>query len=313
MTLATPVLRVLPLPGFGPEDVAVDAEGQVFTGTDDGSVFRISADGNRVEEVGRTGGRPMGIEVLPDGRLLVCDAVVGLLALDPATGRSETWATSAAGRRLTCLNNATVHSSGDVYLSDSSAVYGIERWEADIAENTTSGRLLVRRADGGTELLVDRLRFANGVALTGDESAVLVAECAGRRILRHWLTGDRAGQTDDFVTDLPGYPDNISRGSDGLIWVAVASPVDALVERLGSTPMVLRRAITKIPEALQPKPAQTIRVQAYDDEGGLVHDLDVDQPERGPGFHMVTGVREHDGRIWLGSLHEPSVAVLDRP
>ena len=30
------------------------------------------------------------------------------------------------------------------------------------------------------------------------------------------------------------------------------------------------------------------------------------------GFHMVTGVREHDGRVWLGSLHESAVAVLDR-
>jgi len=24
-----------------------------------------------------------------------------------------------------------------------------------------------------------------------------------------------------------------------------------------------------------------------------------------------TGVREHDGRVWLGSLEEPAVAVLD--
>ena len=30
-------------------------------------------------------------------------------------------------------------------------------------------------------------------------------------------------------------------------------------------------------------------------------------------FHMVTGVREHDGRLWLGSLHEDAVAVLDVP
>ena len=26
---------------------------------------------------------------------------------------------------------------------------------------------------------------------------------------------------------------------------------------------------------------------------------------------MVTGVREHDGRVWLGSLHEPAVAVVE--
>ena len=95
--------------------------------------------------------------------------------------------------------------------------------------------------------------------------------------------------------------------------MAVASPVDGLVERLGSAPVVLRKAVTRIPEALQPKPAQTIRVQAYDDEGRLVHDLDLERPENGPGYHMVTGVREHDGRVWMGSLHEPSVAVIDRP
>ena len=80
-------LTVLPVPGHGAEDVVVDAEGWVFTGTGDGSVFRVHPAGRRVDQVGRTGGRPMGLELLPDGRLLVCDAKTGLLALDPTTGR----------------------------------------------------------------------------------------------------------------------------------------------------------------------------------------------------------------------------------
>ena len=49
--------------------------------------------------------------------------------------------------------------------------------------------------------------------------------------------------------------------------------------------------MTRIPERLQPKPPRTCRVQAYDDTGRLVHDLDLPAE----GFHMVTGVREHDG------------------
>ena len=28
-------------------------------------------------------------------------------------------------------------------------------------------------------------------------------------------------------------------------------------------------------------------------------------------YHMVTGVREHRGRVWLGSLEEPAVAYFD--
>ena len=34
-----------------------------------------------------------------------------------------------------------------------------------------------------------------------------------------------------------------------------------------------------------------------------------DLPAR-TGYHIVTGVREHDGRVWLGSLHEPAIAVV---
>ncbi len=70
--------------------------------------------------------------------------------------------------------------------------------------------------------------------------------------------------------------------------------------------MWVRKAATKVPEALQPKPKRTVRVQAYDDAGTLVHDIDVSTDR----YHMVTGVREHDGRVWLGSLHEPAVAVV---
>ena len=65
--------------------------------------------------------------------------------------------------------------------------------------------------------------------------------------------------------------------------------------------------MTRIPERLQPKPQRTVRVQAFDDAGPLVHDIDASTP----GYHMVTGVREHEGRVWLGSLEEPAVAVVE--
>jgi sugar lactone lactonase YvrE len=300
-------LRVIPVPADGAEDVVVDAEGWVYTGTADGSVFRVHPDGRTVECVGRTGGRPMGIELMPDGRLLVCDAKAGLLALDPQTGAVETLLTEVAGRRLTCLNNAALHSSGDIYFSDSSAVFGIDRWKADIAENTATGRLLRRAADGRVEVLLEGLRVANGVALAVDESFVVVAESGGRRVVRLWLAGPRLGVVDDLVADLPGYPDNLSRGSDGLLWVAIASPTDPVVERLMTGPVLLRRLAWRLPAPVQPKAKRSARVMAFDDRGVTVYDRTLDSS----GFHFVTGVREHDGRVWLGSLEEPAVAFFD--
>lgn len=300
-------VTVLPVPGPGAEDVVVADSGIVYTGTADGNVFAVRPDGNGVDLVGNTGGRPLGIELLPDGRLLVCDAHSGLLALDPRDGSVETLAFEVDGIPMAFCNNAAVASNGDIWFSDSSTEFGVEKWKNDIIQNTRTGRLLCLRAGGRMETVLEGLAFANGVALAADESYVAVAETAGRTVVRVWLTGEKAGERDLLCSDLPGYPDNIARGSDGLIWVTIASPRDPLVEWLQRAPMPVRKTVTAIPEALQPKPKKTVRAMAFDDAGQVVHDVSGEAS----GFHMATGVREHDGRLWLGSLHEPAVAVID--
>lgn len=304
-------LQVHPVGHDGAEDVVVATsgrhEGSVYTGTVDGAVLRISHDGSRVEQVGSTGGRPLGIEIDPEGRLLVCDSHRGVLWMDPDTGAVEQVLAAVDGVPMVFCNNAAIASDGTVWFSDSSRHFGIDRWKDDFVQDTASGRLLALRPDGSVETVLDGLRFSNGVALAADESFVVVAETRGRTIVRHWLTGGRAGTRDLFVDGLPGYPDNIARGSDGLVWVSIASPTDPVVERLGRAPLWVRKGVTRIPERLQPAPKRTCRVQAYDAGGTLVHDLDLDTPD----FHMATGVREHEGRVWIGSLHEPSVGVVD--
>lgn len=293
------------VPGHGAEDVLVDHDGSVLTGTEDGAIFRVSPDGRHIERIGHTGGRPLGLELLPDGRVLVCDAHRGLFALAPS-GDLEPLVTDIDGTPMRFCNNAAVAQNGDIWFSDSSTVYGIEQWKADFVEATRTGRLMRRGTDGTVEVVITGLHFANGVALAADESYVAVAETGARTVVRRWLAGERAGQRDLLVDDLPGYPDNISRGSDGLIWVTIASPLDPVVEGLRRAPLVLRQQVKRIPEMLQPAPKRTARVMAFDDDGRTVHDLDLDASQ----FHMATGVREHEGQVWLGSLHEPAIAVV---
>ncbi len=301
---------VHPVPAMGAEDVLVGPDGTVWTGTEDGALWAFDPATGRTRRVADTGGRPLGLELLGPsmgGDLLVCDAHRGVLRVSPGTGAVEVLVGAVDGTPMKFCNNAAVAADGTIWFSDSSLHFGIEQWKDDFVQDTRTGRLMRRDPDGTVTVVLDGLAFANGVALAADESFVCVAETRRRTVVRHWLTGPRAGERDHLVTDLPGYPDNISRGSDGLIWVTIGSPVDGLVERLGSAPMVVRRAVTKIPERLQPQPKRTIRVQAFAADGRLVHDLDIDHP----GFHMVTGVREHEGKVWMGSLHEPSVAVYD--
>jgi len=303
---ATHPVRVLSVPAYGAEDVVVADNGIVFTGTEDGSVFAVRPDGSGADLVGSTGGRPLGIELLGDDRLLIADAHHGLLTMTIATGALETLVDAVENQPLVFCNNAAVARNGDIWFSDSSTVFGIEKWKHEILQETRTGRLLCLRTNGLVETHLDDLSFANGVALAADESYVAVAETAARTVVRLWLTGDRAGERDLLCSDLPGYPDNIARGSDGLIWVSIASPTDPLVARLHRAPQVVRKVASAIPEALQPKPQQTVRAMAFDDTGACVRDVVGEVA----GFHMVTGVREHNGELWLGSLHEPAVAVI---
>ncbi|MFC5289051.1 SMP-30/gluconolactonase/LRE family protein [Actinokineospora guangxiensis] len=303
-----PGLTVWHVNGSGAEDVLVDDKGNVYTGVDDGRVLRLTSDGRRLDTIADTGGRPLGIEHLPDGRLLVCDARRGLLAVDRTTGAVEVL--HPAGEDLHVCNNAAVAADGTVYFTDSTRRFELAHWKADLLEHTGTGSFLRRTPDGAVETLRTGLQFPNGVALAPDESFVVFAEMWEYRLLRLWLSGPRAGESDVFADNLPGFPDNISTGSDGNIWIAFASPRDPLVDFLLRTPPVLRKALWRVPPRLQPKEKRTAWVRALDPAtGGVVHDFYGTPAD----YHMVTGVREHGGRVYLGSLEERAVAFFDVP
>lgn len=301
-------LEVVPVPAHGCEDVVVATsgpdEGCVYTGTADGSLWRIRYDGGRLDRIADTGGRPLGIELHPDGRLLVCDAVRGVLLVDPHRGGIERRIAEVDGRPMRFCNNAAIAPDGTVWFSDSSTRFGLQHWRDDLVQDTRTGRLLRLSPGGEVSVVLDGLAFANGVALPPDGSFVAVAETGACTVVRHWLTGPAAGTTDLLVDELPGHPDNIATGSDGLIWVTIASPVNKALTVLHRAPSWVRRGATRVPQRLQPQVERSARVQAYDATGRLVHDLQL-PAER---YAMVTGVREHDGTVWLGSLEQPAVA-----
>jgi hypothetical protein len=305
---ALPHLRAVPIPGKGPEDVVV-VDGSLYTGVEDGRLLRVSPSGDRIDVVADTGGRPLGIEAYPDGRLLVCDAVRGLLLVDPRDGGIEVLVAAGGPESLRVCNNAAVTGDGTIYFSDSSQRFDLEWWTADVLEHSGTGRLLRRDPDGSVEVLATDLQFANGVALSSDESFIVVAQTGSYELTRHWLTGERAGTTEVFLAGLPAFPDNLARGSDGLIWIAKASPRKAILDGPAARIPWLRSLIWALPEALHPKPSNMVWVRAVDDQGRTVHDYRGTHEE----FFLVTGVREHAGEVYLGSLEARTIGVLALP
>jgi sugar lactone lactonase YvrE len=301
-------LSVISVPGEGPEDVVVDKAGGVITGLADGRLLRISEEGRSIQTVANTRGRPLGIELMPDGRWLVCDARNGLLAVEPESGAITSLVREVNGQPMLFCNNAAVARDGTIYFSDSSRRFGIDHWRAEVMEHSGTGRLFRLSSDGKVELLVDGLEFANGVALAADESFVCVAETGAYRVRRHWLQGSRAGNTEVFIDNLGGFPDNISTGSDGLIWITQASPRNKLLDFLHPRAPLLRKLAWALPDALQPEPLRVVWVLGVDAQGKVVHDISYP----GHSYHMVTGVREVNGVLYLGSLVESAIAILRR-
>jgi sugar lactone lactonase YvrE len=301
-------ITVVPLPGDGPEDVVVDGDGQIWAGLTDGRIVRISPNGGEPAVVAKTDGRPLGLTVARDGRLLICTSPGGLLALDASSGRLETLVEDVDGRRLQFCSNVVEMPDGTIFFTESTSAFTYAHFKGAVLEARPRGTLFRRDPDGTVLTVVPGLYFANGVTPTADGSALVFAETMGRRLSKYWLTGDQAGAVTPLVSNLPGHPDNMSTGADGRIWVAMVSPVNAAAEWLAPRWPALRKLLWKMPERLLPQIKPEVWAVAFDpDDGTPVAGLRTTHPA----FGSVTGLVEADGKLWLGTIAFPAVGCAE--
>lgn len=305
----------------GPEDLAMDDQKRIYASVNEGVILRINLDG-KIEHWAETGGRPLGLRFDAKGNLLVADAYRGLLSFDQHGQKSilvdqiEEWPVVYA-------NAVDVGLDGTIYFSESSVKFGAEAnggtFEAsliDITEHSGHGRLLAfDPTTRNIRTLMDHLNFANGVSVSHDGQSVLVNETGSYRVLRYWLKGDNVGTFDVVIDNLPGFPDNLSKGQDGRYWVGLVSPRNLALDTLSNYPF-LRKMMQRLPpvvrqqlpEIMQLNPQRYAHVIAFDDNGAIVKNL---QDPLGR-FAFTTGVLETDDSLYLSSLHEQTIGYIKK-
>ena len=293
--------------GAGPEDVAVDAEGRIYGGLHDGRIIRMSADGKSQETFATIeGGRPLGLHFDAQGNLIVGDAYKGIVSVSPA-GDATVLTSTHGGRPFLFTDDLDIAADGKIYFSDASDTYAQPDYMLDLIEGRPHGRLLVfDPASGETEMLLDNLYFANGIALSQEEDFVLVNETGRYRVTRYWLKGEKAGTSDVFIDNLPGFPDGISRGSDGVFWLAIPSPRNPVMDDAHPKPW-LKELIVKLPTFMQPAAIRQGMIIQLSSTGEVLrsyHDSD------GSVVYMVTSVQQVGDTLYLGSLTAPQIVRM---
>ncbi len=295
----------------GPEAVVVDAGGRIITGLADGRIVRFEPTfGSPVEVIARTGGRPLGVALDAGGRILVADARRGLLAVT-AGGGVELLSAEQGGRRFHFTDDLAIAGDGTVYFTDASDRFSIGDFPMEVIEHRPRGRVLAwDPATGATSLIADKLYFANGIALGPGEEYALVSETSSYRIRKVWLRGERRGQVEVWVDNLPGFPDNI-RWSPArkVFWVALGAPRNGTVDWLAGHPF-LRNAVVRLPGFLRPAPDKRSFVLGYDEKGKLVYDL---QGSGESAYVPIASVLEDHGVLYLGSFEDGGVARIAAP
>jgi sugar lactone lactonase YvrE len=295
--------------GYAPEDVALDSENRIYAGFDDGRIIRLQADGKRPEVFSNTHGRPLGLVFDPSGNLIVADAIKGLLSIG-RDGSLTVLTTEAEGVPFACPNDLDVAADGTIYFTDASYKFPLTNYKADLLEHRGNGRLLVYDPrTKTTRTLMRDLCFANGVAVSPDQSFLLVVETSSYRVHRVWLAGPRQGQSEVFIDNLPGFPDGISSNGRDRFWLALVSPRDKVLDKL-LPHLFLRKAVLRLPQFLQPAPKRYGFVLGLDLNGKVVANLQDGSPQC---YAQIANAIERQGSLYFGSIGESTVGRYRLP
>ncbi|HEY5883859.1 MAG TPA: SMP-30/gluconolactonase/LRE family protein [Pyrinomonadaceae bacterium] len=295
--------------GFAPEGLAIDTQNRIYAGFEDGRIIRLQADGTKPETFANTYGRPLGMKFDGKGNLVVADANKGLLSV-ATDGAVSVLSTESDGVPFRCTNDLDIATDGTIYFSDASHKFPLSNYKADLIEHGGNGRLLSYNPHTKTTTtLLRNLSFANGVAVSPDQSFVLVNETGKYRIHRYWLTGLKQGQSDIFIDNLPGFPDGLSSNGRDKFWLALVTPRDKTLDTLLPHPS-LRKVVLRLPKLLQPAPKRYSFVLGLDSNGTVTANLQNGSEDC---YAQIANAVEHNGFLYFGSIGESTIGRYRLP
>lgn len=301
----------------GAEDCAVDGEGNVYCGDQRGWVWRFRGlDDTEGEIFSRTGGFPCGHAWDAEGRLVVAVGGMGIYRIG-ADGEPELVANKVKRSPLSLIDDSGLRAiddldiapDGSIYASDFSTRTNTADFLLELVEFRPNGRVIRVTPDGKTEVVVSNYVFPNGICTAHDGESILIASTGLCRVDRLWIAGPKKGRLEPVLENLPGYPDNINRSSDGNYWMPLCAMRTQMSDLLGRYPAVRRRMTREasVDNWVVPQLNTSCAIK-FSDRGEILAVLWDETMENYP---MVTAVKERDGHLYLCGVSNNRIGRLE--
>jgi len=300
---------------YGPEDIVFDQRGNLYCGVQCGAADFSDGKILKIDSTGKTsifydaGSWVAGLHFDAQGNLLALSHREGLISISPEKKVTVLAKQDAAGEKFLIPNGLDLASDGKIYFSNTSEIapYSIKYGRKVILEMKPIGGFYCYDPQQKTvKTLMSGTYFGNGVVLSKDESYVLLVETTKYRVLRYWLKGEKAGQSEVFIDNLPGFPNGISIRPDGSYWLGFTTKRSDALDKIHTKPG-MKKLVYSLPDFMQPKADKFGMVMHICPDGKILHTLFDTQgkimPEAG-------AVKEYQGYLYLGGDVLPHIGKL---
>ena len=288
---------------YGPEDILFDGLGNLYTGVhnedfSDGRILKIDSSGI-VEEFYNSGSWVSGLHFDEEHNLIALSHKQGLISISPSKKVSVLATTDENGKPFLIPNGLDIADNGIIYFTNTSEIsaYNIKYGRKIIMEMKPLGGLYsYNPATKEVKTLINGTYFGNGVVTSKDQDYLLMVETTKYRILKYWLSGEKAGQTEIFIDNLPGFPNGISIRENGSYWLGFSTKRSEKLDKIHSK-TGMKKFVYGLPEFMQPKAEQFGMVMNISMDGEIIETLfDTEGtilPESG-------AVKEYEGHLYIG-------------
>jgi len=288
---------------FGPEDILFDSLGNLYTGVhnadfSDGRILKIDSSG-KVEEFYNSGSWVAGLHFDKERNLIALSHKQGLISISPEKEVTVLASSDQYGRPFLIPNGLDIAENGIMYFTNTSEIsaYNIKYGRKVIMEMRPLGGLYsYNPATKEVQTLVDGAYFGNGVVISKDQDYLLMVETTKYRVLKYWLSGEKAGQTETFIDNLPGFPNGISIREDGSYWLGFSTKRSEALDKIHPK-TGMKKFAYGLPEFMQPKAERSGMVMNVSIDGEIIETL---FDTNGTILPEAGAVKEFNGHLYIG-------------